>query len=97
MRVRVPPKNMNQDIYWVSTYLKYNLDKPPKVAKISKQEQYRLHLLELLDCFSDTKEYPQDIIDYLNEIERILQLKSITQKHIDKIHAIISILLEKYK
>ena len=94
--MRLPPKNMNQGIYWVSTYLKYNLDKPPKPPKISKQQQYRIHLLELLDCFSEDEEYPQDIIDYINEIYRILELKTVTQKHIDKLHSIIDILSEKY-
>jgi hypothetical protein len=97
MRMRLPPKNMNQGIYWVSTYLKYNLDKPQKPAKISKQQQYRAHLLELLDCFSGGEEYPQDIIDYLNEIHRILELKTITQKHIDKVHDIIAVISKKYK
>jgi hypothetical protein len=95
--MRLPPKNMNQGIYWVSTYLKYNLDKPQKPAKISKQQEYRTHLLELLDCFSGDKEYPEDIIDYLNEIHRILELKTITQKHINKVHGIIAVISKKYK
>jgi hypothetical protein len=96
MRVRLPPKNMNQGIYWVSTYLKYNLDKPPKQRKISKQEHYRSHLYELLNCFEADEEYPEDIINYLNEIHRILQLKAINQKHIDKLHTTIDYLADKY-
>ena len=99
MRMRLPPKNMNQGIYWVSTYLKYNLDKSPKPKskQPTKQELYRKYLYDLLDCFESGEEYPDDIIDYLNEINRVLSLKTINQKHIDKINLIIGELVSKYK
>jgi len=94
--MRLPPKNMNQGIYWVSTYLKYNLDKSPKQPKPTKQQQYRSILLEMLDCF-EYEEYPEDIIKYINEIERILQLKTISNKHFEKLQSMSAILLDKYK
>ena len=97
MRIKLPPKNMNQGIYWVSTYLKYNLDKSPKPKQPTKQELYRKHLYDLLDCFNLEEEHPEDITDYLNEINRVLSLKTINQKHIDKIHLIIGKLVNKYK
>jgi hypothetical protein len=96
MRMRLPPKNMSQGIYWVSTYLKYNLDKPPKVAKPTKQQEYRELLLEILKCY-DLDEYPTDIQQLIDEIHRVLALKSITKKHIDKIRISISILAQKYR
>ena len=98
MRVRLPPKNMNQGIYWVSTYLKYNLDKPPKVAKPTKQEEYRKLLYEILNEYTlELENYPQDIKEHIVEIHRILNLKTITKKHIEKIVATIDILVDKYK
>jgi hypothetical protein len=96
MRVRLPPKNMNQGIYWVSTYLKYNLDKPPKVAKPTKQQEYRQLLNEILAEYT-CEEYPQDIQDHIDEIHRILGLKTITKKHLEKVSNTIDILVEKYK
>ena len=96
MRMRLPPKNMNQGIYWVSTYLKYNLDKSPKVAKPTKQEQYRQKLHEMLSCF-EQEEYPADVIAFIDEIHRVLSLKSITSKHMDEICNNVNILCEKYK
>jgi len=94
--MRLPPKNKNQGIYWVSTYLKYNLDKPPKQTKLTKQQEYRSMLLDMLNCF-EYDEYPKDIINYINEIERALQLKTINSKHIEKIQDMCTILLDKYK
>lgn len=94
--MRLPPKNMNQGIYWVSTYLKYNLDKAPKQPKPTKQQEYRSILVEMLNCF-EYAEYPEDIVQYINEIQRVLQLKTINSKHIEKIQAMCTVLLDKYK
>jgi hypothetical protein len=97
--MRLPPKNMNQGIYWVSTYLKYNLDKPSKSVKqpkLTKQQEYRTVLLEMLQCF-EYDEYPEDIVKYINEIERVLQLKTINSKHFEKIQNMCYTLLDKYK
>jgi hypothetical protein len=94
--VRLPPKNRNQGIYWVSTYLKYNLDKPPKQPKSTKQEEYRAILLEMLNCF-EYDEYPEDIVKYINEIQRVLQLKTINSKHFEKLQNMSAVLLDKYK
>jgi hypothetical protein len=98
MRIRLPPKNMNQGIYWVSTYLKYNLDKPARIAKPkqpTKQEEYRAILHEIRSCF-EQDEYPVDIIEFIDEIHRVLNLKSITSKHMEKIYAMRTVLIEKY-
>ena len=94
--MRLPPKNRNQGIYWVSTYLKYNLDKPPRQPKPTKQETYRAILLEMLECF-EPGEYPEDILEYINEIQRVLQLKTINSKHFEKINGMCCVLLDKYK
>ena len=98
MRVRLPPKNMNQGIYWVSTYLKYNLDKPPKVAKPTKQEEYRQVLHSILKEYTlDLEDYPKDFQEHILEIHRVLGLKSITKKHMQKIVDTIDVLVEKYQ
>jgi len=96
MRMTLPPKNMSQGIYWVSTYLKYNLDKSPKIAKPTKQEEYRKLLYEILNEYTQD-EYPADVIAFIDEIHRVLSLKSITSKHMDKICNNVNILCEKYK
>lgn len=94
MRPFARPKNMNQGIYWVKQYL-VHVDKPAKKPKQpTKQEIYRNHLYKLLDIFCE------DGVEYdvhkpiITEIRRLLTLKSITSKHIDKIVEMIDSLPE---
>jgi hypothetical protein len=83
------PKNMNQGIYWVKQYL-VHVDKPAKKPKEpTKQEIYREHLYKLLDILGeDGIEYEQHK-SVLAEIRRLLTLKSITSKHMDKLSLMI--------
>lgn len=75
--IKLPPKNRNQSIYW--TRLCVDLTRGP-----SKQTQYRQNLLDtkklLLGC-TQVPEVPKVIC----EINRILTLKTVTTKHLDKI------------
>lgn len=50
----------------------------------------------MLDCFEQT-EYPEDIVKYISEIQRVLQLKTINSKHFEKLQNMSAILLDKYK
>lgn len=95
MRLRLPPKNRNQGIYWVRYYLD-NVDKPTAKPKITKQDEYRQILVQMLDCFTQSS-YPPDIIEFIKELERLLQLKRITSKHMEKIQNMVSALTDKYK
>lgn len=95
MRLRIPPKNRNQGVYWVRYYLDH-VDKPQKQQRISKQDEYRQTLLQMLDCF-DQSSYPTDIAEFIQEINRLLQLKRITSKHMDKINFTVNNLVNKYK
>jgi hypothetical protein len=95
MRLRLPPKNRNQGIYWVRYYLDH-VDKPIKAPKISKQQEYRDLLLEILSNFHYDN-YPGDIQALIDEINRVLGLKRITSAHVDKINNQINILANKYK
>lgn len=95
MRVRLPPKNRNQGIYWVRYYLDH-VDRPHAKPKITKQDEYRQTLVQILDCFEQSS-YPLDIEVFIQEVHRLLQLKRITSKHMEKIQSMVSILTDKYK
>jgi len=95
MRLRLPPKNRNQGIYWVRYYLDH-VDKPPAKAKITKQDEYRQMLTQMLDCFTQSS-YPEDIELFIQELQRLLQLKRITSKHIEKVQLAVKDLSNKYK
>jgi hypothetical protein len=95
MRLRLPPKNKNQGIYWVRYYLDH-VDKPQKQIKPSKQTEYRALLVEVRNCF-EQQEYPDDIQILINEIDRVLLLKRITSSHMKNITAQIDFLTNKYK
>jgi hypothetical protein len=94
MRMRLPPKNRNQGIYWVRYYLDH-VDKPQPKPKVTKQDEYRQILLQILDCFEQSS-YPLDIEVFIQEIHRLLQLKRITSKHMEKINYTIGVLTNKY-
>lgn len=95
MRLRLPPKNRNQGIYWVRYYLDH-VDKPPAKVKITKQDEYRQMLTQMLDCFTQSS-YPEDIELFIQELQRLLQLKRITSKHIQKVQLAVKDLSNKYK
>ena len=95
MRLRLPPKNRNQGIYWVRYYLDH-VDKPLPKLKITKQDEYRQILIQILDCFEQSS-YPLDIEVFIQEVHRLLQLKRITSKHMEKINATVQLLSNKYK
>ena len=95
MRIRLPPKNRNQGIYWVRYYLDH-VDRPTPKPKITKQDEYRQTLVQILDCFEQSS-YPLDIKVFIQEVNRLLQLKRITSKHMEKIQSMVSILTDKYK
>ena len=95
MRLLLPPKNRNQGIYWVRYYLD-NVDRAPAKPKVTKQDEYRQILLQMLDCFEQSS-YPLDIEVFIEEIHRLLQLKRITSKHMEKIQNTVNILTNKYK
>lgn len=95
MRLRLPPKNRNQGIYWVRYYLD-NIDRAPAKPKVTKQDEYRQLLLQMLDCFEQSS-YPTDIEAFIQEIHRLLELKRITSKHIENIQSTLAILTNKYK
>lgn len=94
MRLRLPPKNRNQGIYWVRYYLD-NVDRAPAKPKVTKQDEYRQTLLQILDCFEQSS-YPLDVEVFIEEIHRLLQLKRITSKHMEKIQYTIAVLTSKY-
>jgi hypothetical protein len=89
------PKNRNQGIYWVRYYLDH-VDRPEPKPRINKQDEYRQVLLQMLDCFTQ-ENYPKDVADFIGELERVLQLKRITSKHMDNITCNVKILSSKYK
>ena len=100
MRLRLPPKNRNQGIYWVRYYLDH-VDKPSRSAtkqpKITKQEEYRQLINELIACWPEPIEsYPEPIQFYINHLYKILNLKRITSIHMDRIQGMIDILEEEY-
>jgi hypothetical protein len=95
MKLRLPPKNRNQGIYWIRYYLD-NVDKPSAKPKITKQDEYRQTLVQMLDCFTQSS-YPPDITEFILELERVLKLKRITSKHMEKITCIVGELTSKYK
>jgi hypothetical protein len=94
MRMRLPPKNRNQGIYWVRYYLDH-VDRPPAKPKVTKQDEYRQTLVQILDCFEQSS-YPLDIEVFIQEVHRLLQLKRITSKHMEKINYTIGVLTNKY-
>lgn len=77
--IKLPPKNRNQSIYWTQLCVDLNRPRPP-----SKQTVYRQNLQDtrqlLLGCMS----IPQ-VPAVVEEINRILTLKTVTTKHLDKI------------
>jgi len=91
--LRLPPKNRNQGIYWTRFYLDH-IDKSPK-QKISKQDQYRERLIEIKSCFNQPS-YPEDIVELINYINRVLGLKTISIQHMDKVTSTINLLKSKY-
>ncbi len=95
MRMRLPPKNRNQGIYWVRYYLDH-VDKPQAKPKVTKQDEYRQTLTQMLDCFTQSS-YPYDIAEFILELKRLLQLKRITSKHMEKINVTVQFLSNKYK
>ena len=95
MRLKLPPKNRNQGIYWVRYYLDH-VDRPVAKPRINKQDEYRQTIVQMLDCFTQSS-YPEDIAEFILELERILQLKRITSKHMEKINATVGFLSNKYK
>ena len=95
MRLKLPPKNRNQGIYWVRYYLDH-VDRPAAKPRINKQDEYRQTIVQMLDCFTQSS-YPEDIAEFILELERILQLKRITSKHMEKINATVGFLSNKYK
>lgn len=94
MRLKLPPKNRNQGIYWVRYYLDH-VDKPSPKPKITKQDEYRQILIQILDCFEQSS-YPSDIEELILEVNRLLELKRITSKHMENINYTISVLTSKY-
>lgn len=95
MRLRLPPKNRNQGIYWVRYYLD-NVDRPQAKPKVTKQDEYRQTITQMLDCFTQSS-YPEDIEMFIQELHRLLQLKRITSKHMEKINSVVGALTNKYK
>jgi hypothetical protein len=95
MKLRLPPKNRNQGIYWVRYYLDH-VDKPQPKLKVTKQDEYRQTITQMLDCFSQSS-YPDDINQFILELQRLLQLKRITNKHMEKLNVTIQFLSNKYK
>jgi len=85
MRPFARPKNMNQGIYWVKQYL-IHVDKPAKKPKEpTKQDIYREHLYKLLSVlYEDGIEYEVHK-PVIAEIRRLLALRSVTSKHMDKL------------
>ena len=94
MRLKLPLKNRNQGIYWVRYYLDH-VDKPSPKPKITKQDEYRQILIQILDCFEQSS-YPSDIEELILEVNRLLELKRITSKHMENINYTISVLTSKY-
>ncbi len=80
--IKIPPKNRGQSIYWNQLCLRYN--KPTKPVQPTKQELYKANLLEVKHILIPCQEL-SEVFELLQEIDRILGLKTITKKHLDKI------------
>jgi hypothetical protein len=91
--IKLPPKNRNQAIYWNRLCLQFT--KPVKRAKLTKQELHRQNLVTsrsfLLDCVEI-----DGVLNIIQEIDRILNLKIVTDKHLVKISSSIKSVYEKY-
>jgi len=91
--IKLPPKNRNQAIYWNRLCLQFT--KPVKRSKLTKQELQRQNLVEIRNSLLECVEI-DGVLNIIQEIDRILNLKIVTDKHLVKIASSIKSVYEKY-
>ena len=91
--IKFPPKNRNQSIYWTRLCLQFT--RPVKPAKPTKQQLHRQSLLETRNLLLDCVEI-DGVLNIIQEIDRILNLKIVSDKHVVNIANSIKPVYEKY-
>lgn len=90
--IKLPPKNRGQAVYWNQFCLAHPITKPRPIAK---QQLYRENLLLTRQHLLACRELPP-VQELLLEIDRILELKTLTIKHLDKVSKTIDKIYEDY-